>query len=120
MAAPYSYTQLQTRLAWIETSPFATRRLLCNSLVSRHDIADIWLHSSKSAGQQYRCGQDPSIDANWDSCVAELRGYVLGNVSMVKGYTAVGGYCRSHDICWDSLWFRTQSFSERFVYRRMR
>ena len=58
-----------------------------------------------------QCGTDPSVDANWDSCVAELRGYVLGNVSMVKGYTAVGGYCRSHD-CWDSLWFRAQSFSE--------
>ena len=59
-----------------------------------------------------QCGTDPSVDANWDSCVAELRGYVLGNVSMVKGYTAVGGYCRSHDICWDSFWFRAQSFSE--------
>ena len=35
MAAPYSYTQLQTRLAWIETSPFATRRLLCKSLGGR-------------------------------------------------------------------------------------
>ena len=45
-----------------------------------------------------QCGTDPSVDANWDSCVAELRGYVLGNVSMVKGYTAVGGYCRSHGI----------------------
>ena len=67
-----------------------------------------------------QCGTDPSVDANWDSCVSELRGYVLGNVSMVKGYTAVGGYCRPHDACWDSLWFRTQSFSERFVYRRMR
>jgi hypothetical protein len=40
------------------------------------------------------CGTVPS-PANWDACEKELRAYTIGNVTMVREYAAIGGYCES-------------------------
>ena len=37
--------------------------------------------------------------ANWAACEAELRRWVLGNVTMVRGYAAVAGYYTCDDCC---------------------